>query len=138
MKKGHAITAALVALVLLAAACGGNGDGTNGGTTTPPAATDGTDTPTPDATETSGETRIAMEDFRFEPSTFSVSTSTTLELDNEGETPHTFTIQDQGIDVQVNAGENGTVTIDLPAGDYDFVCTIHVAQGMVGTMTVTG
>jgi plastocyanin len=136
VKRRFATHAAFLAIALVAAACGRDG-GANGGVTATPPATGETETPTPGVTETPGETRIAMEDFRFDPSTFTVPTGATLELDNEGESPHTFTIQ-EGIDVEVSAGENGTVTIDLPAGDYDFVCRFHQGQGMSGTLTVSG
>jgi plastocyanin len=128
---------------LLLAACGGSSDdsGSNGGR---PSVTATVASPEPSATQpsptesaTSGETKIAMEDNMFVPATLSVSSGTTLELDNEGQSPHTFTIDGQNVDVQVNAGENGTATINLPAGSYDFYCKFHKSLGMTGTLTVS-
>lgn len=133
MKKTFVLSLALVSALTLAA-CGG-GDETNGegGATTPPPTTQ----PSPTETETSGETRIAMEDNVFQPNSLEVTSGTELELDNEGENPHTFTIDGEGIDVQVNAGENGTATIDLDPGTYDFICRFHSSLGMTGSLTVT-
>ncbi len=129
MRKGY-VVASMFVLTLVAAACGGGGE--EPGTTTPPAAS-----PTETSPGASATTRVALEDFRFDPSEFSVTAGTSLELDNEGEAPHTFTVQGQEIDVQVAAGENGSATIDLPAGDYEVICRFHEGQGMVATMTVS-
>lgn len=145
MKRFALLFAALFSLSLVASACGGgNGDtpGTGAGTTpgtpeeTTPTETTATETPSDGGT--SGETRLAMEDFMFVPANLSVTTGSTIELDNEGEAPHTFTVEGQDIDVTVNAGENGTATIDLPAGTYPYICMFHEGQGMVGELTVTG
>jgi plastocyanin len=116
-------------LALVTAACGG---GAEPSATTPPPAASPTETATGGAT-----TRVALEDFRFDPADFTVTAGTDLELDNEGQAPHTFTVQGQEIDVQVAAGENGSATIDLPAGDYQVICRFHQGQGMVANMTVT-
>ena len=131
MKKHYAL-ASIFVFALLTAACGG---GDEPGTAPPPAppAASPTDTPT----EGGATTRVALEDFRFDPAEFTVTAGTDLELDNEGEAPHTFTVQGQQIDVEVAAGENGSSTIDLPAGDYEVICRFHEGQGMVATMTVT-
>ena len=130
MRKGY-VAASMLVLMLVGASCGGGGEEPSA-TTTPPAAS-----PTETETGASATTRVGLEDFQFDPSDFSVSAGTSLELDNEGEAPHTFTVQGESIDVQVAAGENGTATIDLPAGDYDVICRFHQGQGMVATMTVT-
>jgi len=128
MRKTYVL--GLFVLVLVAAACDG---GEEPGATTPPPAASPTETPT----EGTGIDRVALEDFRFDPSEFTVSAGTSLELDNEGEFPHTFTVQDQNIDVQIATGENGEATIDLSAGEYEVFCRFHQGQGMVATMTVT-
>jgi plastocyanin len=133
MRKALVLSMALVSVLTLAA-CGGGDETDGGGATTPPATSP---SPSPTETETSGETRIAMEDNVFQPNSLEVASGTELELDNEGENPHTFTIDGEGIDVQVNSGENGTATIDLEPGTYDFFCRFHSTQGMVGSITVT-
>ncbi len=130
----------LAGATLVLASCGGdggNGDPGNGGAdgTAPPAATDTAD----DGEDgDSGETRIAMEDNVFVPATLTVAAGAELELDNEGENPHTFTIEEAGIDVEVPAGENGETTVDLDPGSYEFICRFHEAQGMTGTLEVSG
>jgi plastocyanin len=119
--------------VLALTACGGGDEA--GTPTSPPGAT--TDSPSPTATEASGETRIAMQDNVFQPNTLTVASGAELELDNEGQNPHTFTIDGEDVDTQVNAGENAKVTLDLAAGTYDFVCRFHQSLGMTGTLTVS-
>ena len=130
MRKRH-VVASMFVLTLITAACGGGGEEPSA-TTPPPAAS-----PTETATGGGATTRVALEDFRFDPADFTVTAGTDLELDNEGEAPHTFTVQGQQIDVEVAAGENGSATIGLPAGDYEVICRFHQGQGMVATMTVT-
>ena len=133
------MVAAAVAGGLLLAACGGGSSDTSSNGTTPTTTTPTVASPKPSLSEspTSGETKVAMEDNMFVPATLSVAPGTTLELDNEGQSPHTFTVDGQNVDVQVNAGENGTATIELPAGSYDFYCKFHKSLGMTGTLTVS-
>ena len=59
-----------------------------------------------------------------------------VELVNEGESPHTFTIDGEAVDVEVAAGETATATVDLEAGTYTLFCEFHRAQGMETTLTV--
>ena len=117
--------------VLALAACGGGEEAAT--PTSPPAAT----TVSPSPTETSGETRIAMQDNVFQPNTLTVASGAELELDNEGQNPHTFTIEGEDVDTQVNAGENAKIALDLSAGTYDFICRFHQSLGMTGTLTVS-
>jgi plastocyanin len=131
MRKTFVLSLALVAALTLAACGGDDNGGGGGGTTTPPT------TPSPTETETSGETRIAMQDNVFQPNELTVASGGELELDNEGDNPHTFTIEGDGIDQQVNSGENAKVTVDLDPGTYDFFCRFHSSLGMTGTLTVT-
>lgn len=119
------LIATLAVVALLGAACGGD------------TADDGGTSPTTgDPTDGGGAASLELADFEFSPADLTVSTGDTITLENRGETPHTFTIADEGVDEQVEAGESGEVTIDLEPGTYDFVCTIHESQGMVGTLTV--
>jgi plastocyanin len=139
--KRITISAWALALGLLLAACGGGGGSTQsaGGTTSPsPTASETAESsPTPSATETSGEVRIAMEDNHFQPSSLSVASGSELELDNEGQSPHTFTIDGQDVDTQVAAGGQDTITLDLAPGTYAFFCRFHQSLGMKGSITVT-
>lgn len=102
---------------MLATACGGEdaggGGGENGGSPT------GT---------------ITMIDNEFQPSDPVVSPGSTLDLKNDGQALHSFTIDDQEIDEQVQPGAEATVTISLEAGEYGFDCSFH--PEMTGTLTV--
>ena len=110
----------IVAAALMLGACGGGGDG--GGT----GGTGGN----------GGGSTLTMVDNSFQPSDLSVSSGTELQLSNEGQAPHTFTVEGGDIDEELEAGQRSSVTIDLDPGDYDFVCEFHEAQGMTGTLTV--
>lgn len=116
------LIATLAVVALLGAACGG--DGGDGGTT-PTQTTDG-----------GGAATLELADFEFSPAALTVSSGDTITLENTGATPHTFTIADEGVDEQVEAGKTGEATIALDPGTYDFLCTLHESQGMVGTLTV--
>ena len=128
-------------LGLLLAACGsggGGGQAAGGATSASPTVSETVAaSPTPSATKTSGEVRIAMEDNHFQPPSLSVASGAELELDNEGDSPHTFTIDGQGIDTQVAAGGQDKITLDLAPGTYSFFCRFHQSLGMKGSITVT-
>lgn len=107
---------------LLLAACGGNGDGEG---------PDGSDT---DAGGPLAST-ITLSDNTFAPAD-PVVASGAVQLVNEGEAPHTFTIEGEDIDVEIGAGDSATAAIDLDAGAYTLFCEFHRAQGMEATLTV--
>jgi uncharacterized cupredoxin-like copper-binding protein len=79
-------------------------------------------------------------EFRFDPSEFTIpaNTDVTVTLKNEGSTLHNFSIDKLKISQDVKVGETKTVTINAPAGDYQFYCNQpgHKEGGMVGTMHV--
>jgi len=67
---------------------------------------------------------------------FSVGETVTLTLSAESEF-HTFTVDDLGIDEQVDGGSSTTLNFTFDkAGTYDLICVPHEALGMVGTITV--
>jgi plastocyanin len=110
------LTVALAGLI--AGACGGGGgdnggDGGGGGT----------------ATDT-----ITMVDNEFRPSDPAVPAGSDLTLKNDGSALHSFTIEDEGIDEQVQPGAEATLTISVAAGTYAFACSFH--PEMTGTLTV--
>jgi plastocyanin len=74
--------------------------------------------------------------FTFSPSTITVKQGDTIKLDNVSDTPHTFTVTGQSIDVETQPGKTAQVTIDLPPGTYPFVCRFHESMGMTGTLVV--
>jgi plastocyanin len=89
--------------------------------------------------EPSSETTstITMRDDEFVPSTATIAVGD-VELVNEGESPHNFTIEGQGVDVDVDPGTTTTQPIDLAAGTYTIFCAFHRSDGMQGSLTVEG
>jgi uncharacterized cupredoxin-like copper-binding protein len=102
--------------------------------------------------------RVAASEFRFEPAslTLKAGVATTLTLKNAGQTLHDFTIasgpgiptpaamgmqhmQDNSpYHVAAEAGKEATLTLNLPAGSYTFICSVqgHKELGMQGTINV--
>lgn len=79
---------------------------------------------------------LELDDFYFEPTFVATDggKSVTVQVTNEGDAPHTFTVDSLGIDEVVNAGESAEVTVDLPeeVGTLRYYCRFHAAQGMQG------
>jgi plastocyanin len=112
--------AGVIALTLGAVACSGNDD--NGGS-------DGSD-------GGGGGPSITARDFEFDPSSLSVpSGETTITINNEGSTEHSFTLDDDSASVDIEAGESQTVTVNI-TDDAGFHCEYHPDQ-MTGTLTVS-
>lgn len=89
-----------------------------------------------------GESSVSMEldDNYFEPSVLigSPGQELTLNLHNEGDIEHTFTIESQGIDTELGPGEEDQVTVTFPQSKRtDFICTYHISGGMGGVLAVT-
>ena len=105
---------------LLLAACGGGDDGAPTDAASAPAQTVST---------------VTMTNNQFEPAAPVVGTGS-LELVNDGEAPHTFTVDGEDIDIEVEAGETATASIDLDPGTYTLFCQFHRSQGMETTLTV--
>src|SRR5690606_31157637 len=62
----------------------------------------------------------------------------TVTLTNEGELPHTFTVDELGIDEELSGGESKTVEVALPdSGQMVFYCRFHVNAGMQGAFVVS-
>ena len=130
MRKRLAVLGAVLALGLVAAACSSDNGGSTA-TTTPPAATGATG-----GTGGSGATTLTMQNIAYSPTSLSVATGSTIDLDNKDSVEHTFTVDGQDVDVTIEPTATATATIDLAAGSYDFHCKIH--PSMTGTLTVTG
>jgi plastocyanin len=119
-RPSFGVGAALFALVLFMAACsddsGTSSTGDGGG---------------------SADQSIAVADFSFTPNTLSVSSGqdVTIELTNNGEVEHNFTLDDDSVDQDVEEGESASVTLNLTA-DIGWHCKYHPDQ-MTGTITVT-
>jgi uncharacterized cupredoxin-like copper-binding protein len=85
---------------------------------------------------------IELQDIRFVPPDLSVPANkpTTITLENTGAAPHNFSIDELGIDEDLDPGESKEVEINAAAGHYKYYCNVpgHEAAGMVGTLTVEG
>lgn len=124
------LAAALAALLLLGAACGGDDDGgdENGGGAGETSATGATG-------GDGGGTTLQTVNFSFSPSTLEVASGDEITLENAAaDTPHTFTVDDTDIDVELSPGASSSATIDLDPGEYAFHCRFH--SQMTGTLTV--
>ncbi|HEV3475360.1 MAG TPA: cupredoxin domain-containing protein [Actinomycetota bacterium] len=113
---------AATALATLAVSCGGGDEG--GGATTDGGGDGGA------ATDT-----LVMVDNAFEPASWTTSPGSKT-LSNEGAALHNLTIEEAGIDEDVQPGQSTTFDLDLEPGEYEMVCEYHVAQGMTGTVTI--
>ena len=116
---------ALFAVTLLVSACGGddaepadgggNGEETNGD--------DGG----------GGGADVTIVDFGFSPTELSVTEGQTITVTNIGETSHTFTTDDEGIDQTIGVGETVEITLTgVTSGGFH--CEFH--SQMTGTLTV--
>lgn len=77
-------------------------------------------------------------DYAFAPAelAFSVGETVTFKMTSQNEF-HSFTVDDLGIDMEVEAGETGTLNFTFDkAGTYEVICIPHESLGMVGTITV--
>ena len=87
---------------------------------------------------TASAVTVTQTNYQFTPSTPKVASGATITVKNgTSDTPHTFTVTGQSIDVTVDPGTTQDVKVDLPPGTYPFICTFHESLGMTGTLTVT-
>ena len=110
--------AVVAALTLAAAGCSSDSSTTDTGGSTGGGAADQT---------------ITIKDFTFNPSTLTVSGSTTIEVTNDDTTEHSFTLDDDSVSQDVQPGTSETVTID-PAASIGWHCEFH--PDMKGSITV--
>ena len=153
MRRSVVIVAAL-ALVLIAAGCGSSSSSSSsggGGTTTEESGGGGggqktiagvnTNDHGTKAVEDNGKTEVEMDDYYFEPTVLQgkPGEKVTLELKNEGQTVHTFTIDAQSVNKELGPGEEAEVDVTIPkSGVVSFYCRFHKSEGMAGALAVTG
>jgi plastocyanin len=135
-----------LAVVLLAAGCGGYG-GKSKSTAAESAGGGGKKTiagvPANDhgSKNVSNEAEVELDNFYFDPTVLhgKPGSQVTLELKNEGSTEHNFTIDSQGIDKDLEAGEDAKVTVTFPkSGQLSFYCKYHKSMGMAGALVAGG
>ena len=141
-----------LAVLVLAAACGG------GKSKSPPAAGNATSPSSPSASPettplaggqlavshgsrdvtTLSEANLELGDFYFSPTELSgkPGQTLTLHLSNSGQAVHNFSLQAQGIDQDVQAGQKDvTVKVTFPgSGGVVFICKYHATQNMRGEL----
>jgi plastocyanin len=82
---------------------------------------------------------VEVDNFYFKPTVLkgTAGQQIKLELENESSTLHNFTLADQNIDQDIQAGQKMEVTVKLPASGFlEFFCKYHKTSGMVGELSV--
>lgn len=115
--------AAVASSVLTAAACSGSDSsaGDTGGSSAP-------------SGEGSADQTVTIKDIAFHPTTLMMSGSTSIEVVNQDDIEHSFTLDDDSVSQDLQGGESATVTID-PAASIGWHCEFH-PDTMKGTITV--
>ena len=148
MKRGVVIVAGCL-LLLAAAGCGSSSSSSSGTTTEESGGGGGQKTIAgvqandhgTKAVEDSGKTEVELDDFYFKPTVLEgkAGEKVTLELKNEGNTEHSFTIDSQNVDQELGPGEEAEVEVTIPkSGVVSFYCKFHKSSGMAGALAVTG
>lgn len=81
---------------------------------------------------------IVAVDNAFEPESVEVAVGeeVTLEVTNDGGAAHNFVVDDLDVSTgTLDSGEVATVTLTVPEGGVEYVCTLH--GGMDGRITTT-
>ena len=139
--QGVVVIAGL-SLVFAAAGCGGSsssssGDQSEGTTSTTIMGTQTESHGTKDVSSESGKVEIELYDNYFEPTILKGKPGqmVELELKNEGNTEHTFTLAEQSVNKEIQPGDETETDVKFPAsGELKFVCTFHQGEGMIGAL----
>jgi plastocyanin len=110
-------------LGVVLSACGGD-DGGGGGVT---------------KTATDGKITVMARDIKFDVNTIKAKAGPLeVTLVEDGALPHTFKIEGDDKELEVDGAERDSGEWDLEPGEYEFECTIagHAAQGMKGKLVV--
>ena len=82
---------------------------------------------------------VELNDNFFHPKniTVPIGETTTLKLKNKGSLKHTFTVEELNIDVELDPGQEKSITIaPKNTGTYELICRFHFQRGMVGNLIV--
>jgi uncharacterized cupredoxin-like copper-binding protein len=118
--------------------CGGSSsDSSTSNAAAPPSTSGG-------ASGAGAKVDLTATDFKFDPSDPSVKAgNVTFNLKNDGQVTHSLEIEDvngedKELEGEVSPGSNGTLTVDLKPGTYEFYCPVanHKQMGMTGEITV--
>ena len=89
--------------------------------------------------ESGNAIEVELNDDYFNPKDITIPNgkTTTLILKNKGSKKHTFTVENLGIDTEVQSGTEKTITVKpTETGTYDLICRYHFQEGMVGKVIV--
>jgi len=136
----------ILALALVGAACGDNStetetpgtSGSEGGTQTTIGSEAANDHGSQDVSGMD-ETSLEVDDFYFEPTllTGTAGQQLTIEIKNEGTVEHNFSLDEQSVSQDIEAGEDASVSVTFPdSGMLVFYCKYHRSQGMLGGLAV--
>jgi plastocyanin len=137
--QGVVVIAAL-SLLFVAAGCGGGSESSSESGETTSTTIRGTQTEshgTKDVSSESGKIEIELDDNYFEPTILKGKPGqmVELELKNEGNTTHTFTLAEQSVDKEIQPGDETETEVKFPAsGELKFVCKFHEGEGMIGAL----
>ena len=129
-RRGFGLAAALFSVALLTAACssGDGSPGTGGGSS---------GSSSPDAGGGAEDQIVTISNFTFDPSTLALPSGqdVTIEVTNEDDVEHSFTLDDDSVSQDVEGGEDTSVTLNLTEG-IGWHCEYH-PDTMKGTITVS-
>jgi plastocyanin len=138
--KGVVVITAL-SLLFVAAGCGGSskssGESEEAPTSTTIMGTQVHSHGTKDVSTASGKVEIELYDNYFEPTILKGKPGqmVELELKNEGNATHSFTLAEQSVDKEIQPGDETETDVKFPAsGELKFVCKFHGAEGMIGAL----
>jgi plastocyanin len=134
LDAARAIAAAVAMTVLLSAAgCGGANDEAGGDQ--PAGQFAGDDQSGGGGAPNANPADLTIQNFAFSPADLTEPAGETIAVENKDTTQHTFTVDGEKIDVDVDPGDEVDVALDLDPGSYDFHCSIH--PDMKGTLTLS-
>ena len=101
------------------------------------------DTAAPGETQPANPDKVDVRahDFNFEPTGLigEMGRPFDVTIRNEGDAPHTFTIDELHVDQTVEPGKKATVRVTpSEPGELTFYCKFHIGRGMMGSLMVSG
>src|SRR4051794_22461503 len=82
---------------------------------------------------------VSASNFFFNPNQISgtAGEKVTFHITNDGDTTHNFSIDDQNISEDIDAGQSVDVQVTFPtSGTAEFYCSFHKSLGMTGQLQV--
>ncbi len=99
-------------------------------------ATIGLSVATSSDTAEAGDVTVVAEGAEF-PETLEIAAGGAgILLENKDFLRHTFVIEDHDVKVELPGGKTRRIEVDLPAGEYRFICDVPGHERMEGTLTV--